>query len=980
MECPQCGLSNPATANRCTKCNTPLELKGLTVTSGVAESWSVGTRDESGQGVSGSSLALQPGSVLGGRYDILHLLGEGGMGAVYKAKDRELDRFVALKVIHPELANRPEVLQRFKQELILARQVTHKNVIRIYDLGEADKVKFISMDYVDGQDLKTLLKQKGKLAPEEVISIISQVCRALNAAHAEGVIHRDLKPQNIMVDNDRKVTVMDFGIARSMETPGLTQTGAVLGTPEYMSPEQAKGEEARAQSDLFALGIISYELLTGKTPYRADTALATMLKRTQERARPPVDLDPAIPRYLSDVVVRCLEIDPQLRYQSATGILQDLGVRQRPRSSPSMTVSIARRAKVLVPARWAIAAGAMVLLALALFEIRQKILFKSQPKQKPVTVLVADFSNTTSEPLFDGALEPTFSIALEGASFITAYDRGQAHKIAAQLHPGASALDEALARLVAEREGVNVVVAGAIARQGDHYSLSTKAVDAVTGRAIAISENAAPDKDAVLRAVDTLAARVRTALGDVTPESVQLTEAETFTSGSLQAAHEYAIAQNLQWAGNFDDAIQHYSKAVQLDSNLGRAYAGIAALYANTGRLQESEKYYKLALSKIDRMSEREKYRTRVGYYLFSRNADKAVEESTELVARYPYDTAGIANLAFAYFLRRDLARAVEEGRRAVEIYPKNVIRRNNLALYAMYAGDFETAIREHQAVLGMNASFVKAYIGLALSQMAEGRLAEATETYHGLERLGPKGAAVAAIGLSDLALYEGRVTDAIGILEKGIASDFQNKYAEGAARKLATLAETNLLAGRRAQAIANANKALQTIKDDNVRVLAARVYVEAGQIQKALALANELSVSIEPDSQAYARLIRGEVELKRGRARDALPLFQESKKFADTWMGRFDLARAYIALGAFAEAHSELETCLKRRGEATALFLDEVPTYHFFPPVYYYLGRTQEGLKSPAAAESYKTFLAIKAKHSKDPLVADARRRVGSH
>jgi serine/threonine protein kinase len=203
-------------------------------------------------GVVGAS--LQPGALLGKRYEILALLGEGGMGAVFKANDRELDRLVALKVIRPELAGHSDILQRFKQELILARKVTHKNVNRIFDLGEADGIKFITMEFVDGHDLKALLRQRGKFPPAEAAEVVRQICRALVAAHGEGIVHRDLKPHNILVDKQGKVLVTDFGLAHSLEMSGLTQSGALLGTPEYMSPEQAKGEKVdhRSASSLSA--------------------------------------------------------------------------------------------------------------------------------------------------------------------------------------------------------------------------------------------------------------------------------------------------------------------------------------------------------------------------------------------------------------------------------------------------------------------------------------------------------------------------------------------------------------------------------------------------------------------------------------------------------------------------------------------------------------------------------------------------------
>ena len=175
---------------------------------------------------SASAAVLEIGDLLGGRYEILQLLGEGGMGAVYKAADRELDRFVALKVIRPELASNPSILARFKQELLLAHQVTHRNVIRIYDLGEAEGVKFITMEFIEGKDLRSLIREKKKFAPEEAVDVIQQVCQALDAAHSVGVIHRDLKPQNIMQDGSGRILVMDFGLARTLEGDGMTQTGA----------------------------------------------------------------------------------------------------------------------------------------------------------------------------------------------------------------------------------------------------------------------------------------------------------------------------------------------------------------------------------------------------------------------------------------------------------------------------------------------------------------------------------------------------------------------------------------------------------------------------------------------------------------------------------------------------------------------------------------------------------------------------------
>src|SRR6202165_2776953 len=336
MQCPVCQAENPPTNASCTKCSTTLPVHDQTL--GAAVSDGTLPAGAAPHGTSAWSIAVTPppgapypqgeelvGIILAERYEILELLGQGGMGAVYKARDTELERLVALKLIRADLASNPEILRRFKQELILAREVTHRNVIRIFDLGQAKGFKFITMEFVDGRDLRAVLRERGKLPADETVRIIAQVCRALESAHAVGVVHSDLKPQNIMLDAKDRIYVMDFGIAHSLETPGMTQTGALLGTPEYMSPEQAKGIKVDARSDLFALGIIFYEMLTGISPYKADTALATLLKRTQERPPSPAEVDPTIPKAISDVVMKCLEIDRDHRYSTAREILEDLG-------------------------------------------------------------------------------------------------------------------------------------------------------------------------------------------------------------------------------------------------------------------------------------------------------------------------------------------------------------------------------------------------------------------------------------------------------------------------------------------------------------------------------------------------------------------------------------------------------------------------------------------------------------------------------
>ncbi|HYM08629.1 MAG TPA: protein kinase [Terriglobales bacterium] len=955
---------------QCEKCATPLPISDQTLATG-GEGWSLPVGDAI---VSQAGLVpLSPGAALGPRYEIIRLLGQGGMGAVYLAHDRELDRQVALKVIRADMAANPEILKRFKQELILARQITHRNVIRIFDLAQADGVKFITMEYVEGEDLHSVLLRKKKLGPAEAAKIIAQVCRALEAAHGEGVIHRDLKPQNIMLDKSGRVYVMDFGIARSMVAPGMTQTGAIIGTPDYMSPEQAKGLPLDARSDLFTVGIIFYEILSGKAPFDADTTMGKLWKRTSEPPRPLIELDKTLPSALSDIVKKCLEIDPAKRFASATELLQAIEIWQGPHAGTRVVLD--RQTGWPARVRWA-AAGLGVALAVGAIAFREK--FSSHPAvaHAPLTLLIADFDNKTGDSVFDGTLEPMLGIALEGASFISSYNRGQAKQVAARLQPGATRLDAALSELVAVREGVNVVVSGTITQEGSGYKVYVTTLDPATGKSILQEQRDASNKQDVLAAAGKLAERIRKDLGD----TAQKFSAESFTASSLEAAHAYAMGQDFAQAGKWADAVNAYGQATQFDPDMGRAYAGIAIVNANHGKRQDAEKYFALAMSHIDRMTDREKYRTRGAYYLFVRNEPKAIEEYSALVKQYPADSIGFGNLALAYFYQRNMSKALEEQKHALELSPHNVVQHINFAMFALYSGDFDAAAKESQAILRENPKFDQALRTLALAELGRGHNEEARQAYVKVQAVSAYGASIARTGLADLALYEGRLAEAAAILEKAVSEDKAAKDTESAADHLATLALTQLTLGKNKEALSAAGEASAGSKDPGVLYRAAQVYIAAGQEARALQLVAPLSQRLESEPQIYAKLIAGEAQLKKGNAREALNSFQEAQKLADSWLGHFDLGRAYLDAGAFTEASSEFDVCLKRRGEATSVFLDDVPSYHLLPAVYYYQGRARQGLNSPGAAESYKTFLAIKEKGAGDPLVADAQRRLASH
>ena len=983
MRCPYCGEVNAEDAARCTACSHDLSDVNLTAArpSPITNSPPVVSDHSRSTELGGGSFAEAPrprrgprtveaGLGLGERYHIVRQLGEGGMGEVYLARDKELDRDVALKVIRIDLASNPAILERFKREIQLSSNITHKNILRVYDLGEANGVKFLTMQFVQGRDLSAVMRREAPLSVPRVVEIFRQICEGLQAAHEQGVIHRDLKPQNIMIDDREHVLITDFGLAKSLNYGTLTEAGKVIGTPHYMSPEQVKGVELDQRSDIYSLGIILYEMLTGTLPFTGASAWEVMIQRTQKTPRPASDHNPKIPPYLIKILERCLQPDPNLRYASTAEILRDLDTQT---FHSTLNYQVRRRGKT------AKAIGVLALvafLAAGIVAWRHFAVSKQRATEAahaPVSVLVADIDNKTGDAVFDGTLEPIVTLAMEGASFVTSYSRGQARKVAAQIQPQSSTLDERLARLVAVREGLSVVISGAITR-GSSYDLTLHALDGATGKDIGESKVSAETKEQVLAAVGRAAADLRKALGDTTPVSTQMAAAETFTAASLDAAHEYAMGQDLFLSGKFEDAANHYEQAVKLDPNLGRAYAGLGAAYNNMGRATDAEAQYKLAMSHIDRMTDREKYRTRATYYLVTHNNPRAIEELSQLVKLYPADVSGLNNLALAYFYQRDMARALEASQRPIALYPRNVVARNNAALYAMYAGNFDQAKQQAQAVLQINPKYEKAYLAIALSQLAQGDASGAKATYQKLAQVSSRGDSIASMGIADIQQYEGRLKEAAATLQPAVTRDRAEKRNDAANEKLATVA----LASGSLSTAEDAAKSAST-HDAHALFTTARALIAANRADGASRIASQLESQIEPELQMYGKLIDGEVLLAAGKAREALAQFEAAKAFADSWLARFDRGRAYLELGAFTEADADFENCMKRRGEATAVFLDDVPTFHHFAPLYYYLGRAREGLGSASAVESYKQFLAIKQNGDGDPLVADARRRVSS-
>lgn len=311
MKCPKCSFVNPDTQHFCGECGTPLILA-----KDSAESQS--------ETLLLPALELTPGSTFAGRYQIIDELGKGGMGRVYRVIDKKLGEEIALKLIRPEAASDKVALERFRTELKAARQIVHKNVARMFDLNEEKGVPYITMEYVKGENLRRLIKKMGRLSPEQAVPIARQVGEGLAEAHRLGVLHRDLKPQNIMIDEEGKARIMDFGLARFLKSDGTTETGVVVGTPAYISPDQVEGLEIDGRSDLYSLGVVLYEMVTGRTPFQSETGLSLALKHVIETPKDPREINAEIPEALSRIILKCLEKDREIRYQTAEELITDL--------------------------------------------------------------------------------------------------------------------------------------------------------------------------------------------------------------------------------------------------------------------------------------------------------------------------------------------------------------------------------------------------------------------------------------------------------------------------------------------------------------------------------------------------------------------------------------------------------------------------------------------------------------------------------
>jgi len=597
---------------------------------------------------------------------------------------------------------------------------------------------------------------------------------------------------------------------------------------------------------------------------------------------------------------------------------------------------------------------------------------------EPISVLIADFDNQTGDPLFDGTIEQTIGIGIEGASFITAFDRNRARsRIKLVRAEGGDTLDEEAARLIAVREGIQIVLSGTVSESNDRYEFNVNFFEPTSSDRVVEVERTAPDKVAVLATVSDIAGEIREELGDTSIEKDSLRGNESFTAASLEAAKAYTEAQSVAYAGDYEQAAGYYRQAIEFDPDFGRAYSGWALAMFNLGRDAEAEELWQKALTHMNTMTDRERHRTLGLYYMaVSQNYEKAIESYEDLVAKYPADGAGHNNLAVAYFSTLDFAGAMEEARKVLEIYPSNLFYQQNYALFAMYAGEFDLAEEIARGVIAEDDSRYYAWLPIAIAELSRGNLDAARESYHRMAATGERGTSLANVGHADLAIFEGQYGQAVDLLEPGVAIDIEAGDNRSAATKYIALAEAHAGAGDADASIDAIEKAVASNAGLGRQVSAALLYLEHDRVELALQISDKLLAAVQPQRRAYGEMIGGIIEGRNGDSIAALDKLRAALDLADFWLIRFYLGQAYFNAGSYVEALDEFDIAARRRGEAAALFQDDLPTWRYLATLPYWRGRAQEALgMSDAALESYKEFLARRA--GQDSLTLDARERI---
>jgi serine/threonine protein kinase/Flp pilus assembly protein TadD len=696
MKCPKCHIDNPGESKFCSECGTQLgpSIQDLEVTETIES-----PKEE-----------LTSGVTFAGRYQIIEELGRGGMGRVYKALDTEVNEKIALKLIKPEIAADKKTIERFRNELKFARKIRHKNVCQMYDLSKEETSYYITMEFVSGDDLKGMIRRMGRFSAGQAISIAKQVCEGLTEAHNLGVVHRDLKPQNIMIDQDGSARIMDFGIARSIEGQSITGAGVMIGTPDYMSPEQVDGKETDERSDIYSLGIILYEMVTGQTPFEGDTPFTIGVKHKSESPKNPKELNPQVPDDLVKVILRCLEKDREQRYPSSRDLCSDLSAieqgfpttekiipKKEPLTSREITVRLSPK-KIFVPAMIVIG---VIIAAIIIWQLLpKKEMLPIPPSDKP-SLAVMYFKNNTGDNNLDHwqtMLSNLLITDLTQSKHIRVLSEDKLLNILTQLNQeNAQTYSSDVLKQVATQGQVNHILTGAYAKAGDQLRINVILQDASTLEHINSESISGTGEQSIFSMVDELTRRIKSNF-QLSPEQIATDidkDIGIVTTSSPEAYKYYVEGIRHDIKGDYKKVIEYMEKAVEIDPEFASAYLAMGWSYGNLYFFAEEKIALQKALELSDRLSDRERYNIEGQFYMqqSEKTFDKSLEAFQKLLELYPDDISGNNALAILYGRLGDRSKAIEHYKVCIDNKTEDVVVYTNLAYAYRAEGLFDKAI-----------------------------------------------------------------------------------------------------------------------------------------------------------------------------------------------------------------------------------------------------------------------------------------------
>ncbi len=727
MRCPKCQSENAPEAKFCSRCGAPLPGPDAPAVS-QTETLAMPTVRE-----------LAPGTTFARRYQVIEELGRGGMGRVYKVYDTEVREKLALKLLNPEIASDEQTIDRFRNELKLARTISHRNICRMHDLGREDNAYYITMEYVPGEDLKALIHRIGGLPFGKAVSVAIQVCEGLSEAHRVGVIHRDLKPQNIMIDRDGNTRIMDFGIARSVKAKGITGADMMIGTPEYMSPEQVDGKEADWRSDIYSLGIVLFEMVTGRLPFDGDTPLAVAVKQKTEPAPDPAKLNSQVPDDLRRVILKCLEKSRERRYQDAEELAADLAKAEkslpkttqplpirRPATSKQITVRLPSK-KIWIPA-------VVGLVVIAAFVIWQVIPERSSAKR---SIAVMGFKNQTGDPAFDYLQEtiPNLLItSLEQSGHFRVTSWQQLRDLLRQSGKDpAAVLDEEAGFDICRKEGIETLAVGFYTKAGETFVTDVKVLDSATRQPLKTAQARGEGAASILRTqIDEISRAVSRGVG-LPALKIERSQPKIIdlTTSSLEAYNAFLRGRDEYERFFFADARRSLERAIELDPTFATAYFYLSRTYGELTDPKARDEALKKAEQFSGKATEKEKLYIEAQYAsIIERNPDKRYRLLRELTNKYPSEKYAHFELGMYFDGLRRVPEALAAYERAVALDPNFGSAFNQIAYDYARSGDYPKALSFFERYAALNPADPNPQDSIAEMYMRMGRLDDSVAKY----------------------------------------------------------------------------------------------------------------------------------------------------------------------------------------------------------------------------------------------------------